>query len=123
MRLSLALPLIAATGLAACLPPHPPPAPAPGEVIPNTADVALSRLPASAVAAYLGTYRSGSESLVVRRAGAQLFADRNGRLATAPLKLIGLGTFSDNQGTTYLFDSGAGLRTFSADGTSRDWVR
>ena len=123
MRLSFALPLIAATGLTACLPPHPPPAPAPGEVIPHTANVALSRLPASAVAAYLGTYRSGSDSLTSRRAGDQLFADRNGRLATVPLKLIGLGTFSDAAGTTYLFDSGAGLRTLAADGTSRDWVR
>ncbi|QNN64807.1 hypothetical protein H9L12_11250 [Sphingomonas rhizophila] len=127
MRIARFTPSIAAAALSACMPPHPAPAPAPAEVIPQSTNVALSRLPAAALAAYAGTYRSGADTLIIRRAGDALFADRNGVPAGAPLTLVGLGTFVDGVGTSYLFvpaDGSAGkLRTVAANGTSRDWAR
>jgi hypothetical protein len=109
------------------MPPHPAPAPAPSEVIPQSASVTLTRLPPSAIASYLGTYRQGGQTLTIRRAGERLFADRNGLPSPAALTLVGLGTFVDDAGTSYLFvpaDGSAGrLRTLDADGTSRDWAR
>jgi hypothetical protein len=121
VRILLLLPIAA---LAACLP-HPPPAPPPGEVIPQTADVALDRLPPAALAAYVGAYRGSGGTLVIRRTGADLYADRNG-VATA-LKVVGLGTFSDAAGTAYLFlpadGRGGRLRTIAANGTTADWAK
>ena len=123
MRFLLLIPIAA---LAACLP-HPPPAPPPGEVIPQTADVALSRLPPLAVANYLGAYSGPGVTTTIRRSGADLFADRNGAAAALPLKIVGLGTFSGPDGTTYLFvpaDGSQGrLRIIAPDGTATDWTK
>ena len=123
MRSLLLIPVLA---LAACLP-HPPPAPPPAEVMAQSTDVPLARLAPQAVAAYLGVYRGPEGSITIRRSGDDLFADRNGATVTAPLKIIGLGTFVDAAGTAYMFlpaDGSSGrLRTVAADGSTRDWSR
>jgi len=125
MRWSLLMP-ISALALTACMD-HPPPAAAPPEVVPMSANVPLARIPATTVNAYLGSYRSGSDTITIRRAGEQLFADRSGLPAASALTMVGLGTFADASGTAFLFvpadGSGGKLRTISADGSSRDWSR
>ena len=107
----------------ACLP-HPPPAPPPPEVTPHTADVATDRLPEAVLAGYLGTYRNGGDTLVIARVGAVLTATRGG--GSRSLRLIGLGTFIDDAGTSYLFTppgGGGTLTTIAPDDQRRTWSR
>ena len=124
MRISRLLPFAATLALAACMD-HPPPAAAPPEVAPTA--VPLAQVPAATIERYLGTYRSGADSIVIRRSGASLFADRSGLPSAAPLTIVGLGTFADAAGTAYLFmpadGSGGRLRTIDARGAAREWVR
>ena len=118
------LPLVAATlALSACLKPAPPPAAAPPEVVAGTANVSLARLPAATVASWLGSWRSGTETLGVARVGDALTVARSGGAVGQPLTLVGLGTFTDAAGTSYLFGPGAVLRTYDAAGSMRSWSR
>ena len=121
MRFTLVLPFAAALTLSACLPPHPPPAPAPPEVTAQSAVVALGQLSPAIANRYLGTFRNAGNTLTIGRTGDTLYA------GSTPLALVGLGTFADSAGTAYLFipvdGSGHALRTITPDGTSRDWVR
>jgi hypothetical protein len=118
--------LLSALALAACMN-HPPPAAAPPEVTPLSADVPLAQISPATINRYLGTYRSGADTLAIRNLGGQLYADRSGMAAGAALKLVGLGTFAGADGTAYLFvpaDGSAGrLQTFDANGARRDWTR
>ncbi len=125
MRFGLILSFASALTLTACLPPHPPPAPAPPEVLPQSAIVPLGRLPAAAVAHYLGTFHNGGGTLTIGRSGGSLTVQYGGA-AAMPLALVGLGTFTDAGGTAYLFipaDGSGVLRAVAANGTSRDWMR
>ena len=126
MRRFLLVPVVAALALSACMD-HPPPAAAPPEVMPSSFDVPLAQVPAATIANYLGTYRSGADSVTIRNLGGQLYADRSGTAAGAALKLVGLGTFAGADGTAYLFlpaDGSAGkLQTFDSSGARRDWSR
>lgn len=111
-------------GLGACALPAPPPAAPPPEISVNAA----AALPTAALLdPYVGRYISGSESILVRRTGSSLVAERNGQAATA-LSLVGLATFADLAGSVYLFDRAGGggsprLTLVGANGTRRDWVR
>ena len=108
----------------ACLP-HPPPAPPPPEVTPNTADVATTVLSDATLARYTGTYRNGGDALVIARVGAVLTATRGGG-GSRSLRLIGLGTFIDAVGTSYLFTppgGGGTLTTIALDDQRRTWSR
>ena len=111
-------------GLAACMA-APPPLAAPPEVIAQSVDVSLATLPAATVARWTGSYRSGGQTLGISRVGDQLWATRAG--APLALKLVGLGTFVDPAGTSYLFlpaDGGSGrLETIGADGSRINWSR
>jgi hypothetical protein len=40
-----------------------------------------------------------------------------------PLTFVGLGTFSDGAGTSYLFGPDGQLRTFTAAGAETRWAR
>jgi len=109
-------------GLAACAPPAPPPSAPPPQVAPGTS---LVRPTAAMLDPYVGSYRGGTEALTVRRAGDALVVDRPGQPATT-LILVGLGTFADAAGKTYLFTPAAGgarLTVVGADGTRREWAR
>lgn len=103
--------------LAACLKPAPPPAAAPPEVAAGTASASLASLPPAAVASWLGAWSGGGRTMIIARSGDLLTAD--GRALT----LVGLGTFSDSDGTAYLFGPGATLRTYSAAGAETRWTR
>jgi hypothetical protein len=115
--------LLVALGLSlgACLKPAPPPSAPPPEVAPQSTMVRLSTIPAATVATWLGTYRSAADTLVIRRSGDTLVADRSG-LASLPLSLVGFATFADASGTAYLFN-GQRLTTVTANGSRRDWSR
>ena len=109
----LLVPLI----VSACLKPAPPPAIAPPEVTAGTATVSLATLPPSTVAAWTGRWTSGARSLDIARSDDSLTA--NGQ----PLLFVGLGTFADPAGTSYLFGPDGTLRTFTVAGAETRWVR
>ena len=109
--------------LAGCAAPAPPPAAAPHEVAMGTANA----LPTAALLApYVGDYRNGAATVSVRRGGSGLLVDA----ATGPaaLTLIGLDTFVDASGNSYLFATAAGapatrVAIIGANGTRREWAR
>lgn len=109
-------------GLAACAPPAPPPSTPPPEVATGTAAI---RPTAAMLDPYVGRYASGGDQLTVRRAGDRLVVERAGQPPLG-LTVVGLGTFADSSGNTYLFTSVAGggrLVLLAANGTRREWAR
>ncbi len=109
--------LFAVLALSACIKPAPPPSSAPPEVVAGTATVSLATLPPATVAAWTGRWTSGGRTLDIARSGDALTA--NG----LPLTFVGLGTFSDRAGTSYLFGPDGQLRTFTAAGAEIRWTR
>ena len=114
--------LALALGPAGCMYPHPPPPPPPPEL--GTAGLSLD--PAF-VDKFLGTYRSGSDVLSVRRAGTGVFAQRSGEPAYA-LTRTSERAFVDTRGVAYIFTlppdgNGAMLQMVYADGKVRVWNR
>ena len=114
---SLILPVALALALSACLNAAPPPAATPPEVTAGTSSVSLSMIPVATIAPWLGTWTGGGRTVVVARSGDMLTA--NGH----PLTFVGLGTFADAAGTSYLFGPGESLRTFTAAGTETRFTR
>lgn len=109
--------------LAGCATPPPAP-PAPPGIVARTADVSFAALPAAAVDRWTGSFHSGALTLEIARSGDGLVASRGSGVQT--LRFIGLGTFTDAAGTSYLFDppdGSAGVVTVDAAGTRRSWAR
>ncbi len=109
-------------GLAACAPPAPPPAAPPPEVAAGSASV---RPTSAMLDPYVGLYRSGAETLIIRRSGDSLIVERSGQPSN-PLSLVGTGTFADAAAAVYLFTPGASgrvrLTIVTADGNRREWT-
>ena len=111
------------TSLAGCALPAPPPSAAPHEVAMGTANA----LPTAALLAlYVGDYRNGAATVRVRRGGSGLWIDAP--TGPAALTLIGLDTFVDASGNSYLFVTAAGapatrVAIIGANGTRREWAR
>ena len=118
----LPIALLFPLGLAACAPPAPPPSAPPPQVAPGTASV---RPTAAMLDPYVGSYRSGAETMEIRRVGDALTVDRPGQ-APLVLALVGLGTFADDAGNSWLFArlaNAARLTVIGADGSRREWTR
>lgn len=121
MRLYLAYTLIS---LASCAPPPPPPAAPPPEVAAGTASAQPT---AALLDSYVGDYRSGAATMRVRHSGGGLILDVPAH-GVVVLTLIGLDTFADAGGNSYLFatardQSATRLAIIGADGTRSEWVR
>ena len=103
----------------------PPPAPpAPPGIIAQSADASLAAIPAGSVSRWLGSFQSGGDTLVISRSAGGLTASRGGALQ--PLRFVGLGTFADPTGTSYLFvppDGSGHLVTIDPAGNRREWAR
>ncbi len=123
------IPIVAASvALTACLA-HPPPPPPPPEI----AAAASVEIVSDAVAAgrldrFVGRYASGPDSIGITRSGNQLVAAAPPPAAPQGLRMIGLGTFIDGAGTTYLFTfppdrPGAMLHTRPGLRGQREWRR
>ena len=102
--------------------PHPPPPPPP----PELGAAGLSLDPAF-VDRFLGTYRSGSDVLTVRRSGTGVFAQRSGEPAYS-LTRTSERAFVDSRGVAYIFTlppdgNGAMLQMVYANGQVRVWNR
>ena len=111
------------TFLPGCALPAPPPSAAPHEVAVGTANA----LPTAALLnPYVGDYRNGAATVRVRRSGSGLLV--NAPTGPAALTLIGLDTFADASGNSYLFVMAPGapatrVAIVGANGTRREWVR
>lgn len=118
---SLPFALALSLGLAACAPPAPAPSTPPPEVLVGGSAI---RPIAAILDPYAGRYASGGEQLTVRRSGDSLVIERAGQ-PPLWLTLVGLGTFADAAGNSYLFTTGAGgrLALIAADGARREWAR
>jgi hypothetical protein len=109
--------------LAGCMLPAPPPAASPPEIAVGTTNA----LPTAALLdPCVGDYRNGAALVRVRRSASGLLVDAPA--GTVALTLIGLNTFVDRQGTSYLFVMVRGapatrLAIIGANGTRREWVR
>ena len=106
--------------LAGCFP-APPPAPVPPEIMPSAA---VARPDPALLDPFVGRYASDGATIVVRRSGDRLVAERAG-VAAAPLTFVGNGTFADAAGNSYLFTasaSGRRLTLIAPNGTRRDWA-
>lgn len=127
----IVFPAVAAAALAGCLPPHPPPAPAPTEVayVPGCGDAAASAYGTpETLDRFAGRYRLDDTVIAVRHDGQRLVLDRPGftprQLQASNLEA---GAFEDGCGIGYRFAPSAGpvatLVITLADGSATLWQR